>query len=118
MANDCFRRLRFDVAVERIDNHLKEMWGKKAKTVGLPCLVCLVKHLKKRYCIYIYNILYIIYNSIVNSQQHPSTHLYTMMPKHTMHFGLLVAKLELFPPSVNYIFSMLRRSHDRVDAWK
>ena len=38
LANDCFRRLRFDVAVERIDNHLKEMWGKKAKTVGLSCL--------------------------------------------------------------------------------
>ena len=38
LAYDCFRRLRFDVAVEGIDNNLKEMWGKKARTVGLSCL--------------------------------------------------------------------------------
>ena len=38
-------------------------------------VVCLVKHLKKRYYIY-------IYDSIVNSQQHPSTHLFTIAKTH------------------------------------
>lgn len=74
-------------------------------------VVCLVKHLKKRYYIYIYMIVLWIRSSIPQ-------HIFSPLPKHTMHFCLLVAKLELFPPSVNYIFSMWRRSHDRVDAWK
>ena len=51
-SHDCFRRLRFDVAVERIDKHLKEMWGKKVRTVGFVVfVVCLLNHLKKRHYI-------------------------------------------------------------------